>query len=154
MSFLQQAKRFSRLLQDQFGDSLVSVVLFGSVARSEEREDSDIDLLVILKGLPEGRYGRGIVLEPVFEKALNEGLADRFNCHLKTPEEAVRVTPFYLDFPSDARLLFDRDGFFAGVLELIARRIRESGAVRKKIGKYHYWDMKPGTRFDETVELL
>ena len=35
-------------LEDHYGDDLAGVVLYGSVARGEEEEESDIDLLVLL----------------------------------------------------------------------------------------------------------
>jgi predicted nucleotidyltransferase len=37
-------------LADAYGPRLQSIVLFGSEARGEARPDSDIDLLVLLKG--------------------------------------------------------------------------------------------------------
>lgn len=39
---------FIEKLKSIYGDSLKSVVLFGSYARGEEREESDIDLLLLL----------------------------------------------------------------------------------------------------------
>ena len=41
--YLEELKRL-------FGDQLVSVTLYGSFARGEGREDSDIDLLCVLRG--------------------------------------------------------------------------------------------------------
>ena len=41
------ARRYAELLRQTLGDNLVSVVLFGSVARGEARPDSDIDLLIV-----------------------------------------------------------------------------------------------------------
>lgn len=37
-------------LRDMYGDRLVKLVLFGSVARGDDAEGSDIDILVVLKG--------------------------------------------------------------------------------------------------------
>lgn len=37
-----------------YGDRLVSVVVFGSVARGNYREDSDIDVLIIAERVPLG----------------------------------------------------------------------------------------------------
>src|SRR5262245_32590236 len=36
----------------EFGDGLVSIVLFGSVARRQARPTSDIDLVLVADGLP------------------------------------------------------------------------------------------------------
>jgi predicted nucleotidyltransferase len=48
-------------LQRVFMDKLVSVVVFGSVARGEARVDSDVDLLIVARGLPKSRF-KGLVL--------------------------------------------------------------------------------------------
>ncbi len=37
-------------LKEIFGDQLQSVILYGSRARGEDRQDSDIDLLCVLRG--------------------------------------------------------------------------------------------------------
>src|SRR5579862_8219136 len=54
----QLADEYTRLLGALFGDTLVSVVLFGSVARGDATPNSDIDLLIIASGLPAGRLAR------------------------------------------------------------------------------------------------
>ncbi|MHA1710622.1 MAG: nucleotidyltransferase domain-containing protein, partial [Candidatus Freyarchaeota archaeon] len=45
-------------LLSSFGDRLVSLVVFGSVARGDARRDSDLDLLVVIDGLPRSRFKR------------------------------------------------------------------------------------------------
>jgi predicted nucleotidyltransferase len=45
-------------LRAALGMNLIGVVLYGSHARDEAREDSDVDLLVIAQGLPERWYER------------------------------------------------------------------------------------------------
>jgi predicted nucleotidyltransferase len=44
-------ERFSRALRDRFEARLVEVVLFGSYARGEANEDSDIDVFVVVADL-------------------------------------------------------------------------------------------------------
>lgn len=45
---------YTEALKEQWGESLVSVVLFGSTARGEATPHSDVDLLVVADGLPVG----------------------------------------------------------------------------------------------------
>ena len=43
-------KEVREVLKNLYGERLKELILYGSYARGEEREDSDIDLAVILKG--------------------------------------------------------------------------------------------------------
>ena len=43
------AKAVKSALQDLYGSRLAKLILFGSYARGDEHEDSDIDFLVVLK---------------------------------------------------------------------------------------------------------
>lgn len=45
------ARRFAGVLRERHGDALVDVRLFGSCARGEMREDSDVDVLVVLQAV-------------------------------------------------------------------------------------------------------
>jgi predicted nucleotidyltransferase len=42
--------RFKSAIRELYGEGLSQVILFGSYARGEEKEDSDMDFLVVLKG--------------------------------------------------------------------------------------------------------
>ena len=43
------ARRFAGVLRERYGEALVDVRLFGSCARGEMREDSDVDVAVVLQ---------------------------------------------------------------------------------------------------------
>jgi predicted nucleotidyltransferase len=43
-------KKFKREIVAIYGERLHSIILFGSRARGDARDDSDIDLLIVLKG--------------------------------------------------------------------------------------------------------
>ena len=133
-----------------FGDRLVSVVLYGSVGRGEASEESDIDLLIVAEGLPKGRFERQGIFSTI-ERELGEDAA-RFSPILKTPEEASRITPLYLDLVEDSIILYDRDDFMRRVLDRL-RRLRELGARRVWEGKSWYWILKPDLRFGEVFEI-
>jgi predicted nucleotidyltransferase len=48
-------KRFKAALDEIYGDQIERVVLFGSRARGDARDDSDYDVAVFLKSLPDHR---------------------------------------------------------------------------------------------------
>ncbi|AEA46564.1 nucleotidyltransferase domain-containing protein [Archaeoglobus veneficus] len=56
----------------KYGDKIESIILFGSVARGEAREDSDIDILIISKGDSFDMQKR--ISEVVVEILLNTGI--------------------------------------------------------------------------------
>jgi len=46
------------ILKDHFGDKLIALVVFGSYARGDFMEGSDIDLFAIIEGLPKRHFER------------------------------------------------------------------------------------------------
>lgn len=141
---------------DLLGDRLVSMVLFGSVARGDARATSDIDLLIVADGFPAALHERRRELLTEWARVRDEHhLPDvEWNLVTKTPAEARSHSPLYLDMVEDGILLVDRGGFFRGVLEAMGARMRALGSRRVFLadGSW-YWDLKPGFRFGATVEI-
>ena len=54
------AARFAAALRTRYGDALVNVRLFGSCARGEMREHSDVDVAVVLERV-DGRTRRDVI---------------------------------------------------------------------------------------------
>jgi predicted nucleotidyltransferase len=135
---------------------LVSIVLFGSVARGTARDDSDIDLLVVADGFPRSLRDRLQVLLAQWDRVRGAQRlsAVTWNLVTKTPDEARVHSPLYLDIVEDGICLFDREGFFASVLEEMRARMRALGSRRVMLddGSW-YWDLKPDFRFGEVVEI-
>lgn len=158
---LELARQYAEALQRYFGERLVSVVLYGSVARGNYTTTSDIDLLIIAEELPESRRERNRLLVEIEEKEFSstlaalhrQGIYTDFSTRIKTPEEALRFSPLYLDLTEDSVILYDRGGFFQGVLERLRNRLKELGARRVWKGKVWYWELKPDLKWGETLEL-
>jgi predicted nucleotidyltransferase len=148
------------VLLRRYGERLYSLVIYGSVARGDASKASDIDLLLVVAGLPESRLARQeefMALEDEVEEhvtALYEaGYHIDFSPIIKTPEEAGRVSSLYLDMVEDAILVYDRDRFFASVLERLRKRLDELGSKRVRMGRKWYWILKPDYQFGEVIEL-
>jgi len=145
--------RYVELLKARFGPDLVSVVVFGSHARGEAKPESDIDVLVVVRGLPRKRFERYEGMRALAEK-VSEVFADSVTPIFLTPQEAEQVKPYYLGMLSGHTILDDRHGFFADVLEKLRRRLVELGS-RRYVDEdgYEYWDLKPDWRPGDVVEL-
>ncbi|BBG26356.1 nucleotidyltransferase domain-containing protein [Sulfuracidifex tepidarius] len=148
------------IMKEEFKDDLISIVLYGSVSRGDNRNDSDVDLLIIMNNLPtDSIFKRIRMFETRVEDKLNldkywrEGYYVSLSPVLKTPEEAEKISPLYLDMVYDATILYDKDQFFTKVLQRLEHRLIELGAERIKMGKKWYWVLKKSSKFGETIEL-
>lgn len=143
-----------------YGSRLVSVAVFGSVGRGTPGPDSDIDLLVVVEQLPQGRLARsddfvGVerFVEPHLTSAHSHGLHPTLSAIFKTPEEVSAGSPLFLDMIDDARILHDRDGFLQAAFEAFAARLARLGAKRIWRDKSWYWDLKPDYKPGEVFEI-
>ncbi len=147
-------------LKKVLGGRLISLAVFGSVARGEARADSDVDLLVIAEGLPRSRAGRVKLfetaedfLEDYLEKLRDEGIHTYFSPIIMTPEEARKIPPIFLDMVEDAVIIYDKEGFFTSLLKKLASKLRELGAERVRVGRKWYWRLKKDFRFGEVIVI-
>ena len=137
-------------------EGLVSIVLFGSVARREARPTSDVDILLVGEGLPRQHADRRQPFLDAWEAARTaRGLRPiEWNLIVKTPDEARYRSPLYLDMVEDAILILDQGRFFEEVLAGLRARMRELGSRRVHLpdGSW-YWDLKPDFRWGDVVEI-
>ncbi len=148
-------------LKESLGESLVSFVLYGSYARGQIDPESDVDILIIAEGLSDSSLDR----QAFFTRILNEvtasfketfkqeGWFPYISAMLKTPQEADRISRIYFDMIEEAKILFDKNDFFKGVLRKVKVRLKELGARKIQVGKMWYWDLKPDYRPGEIFEI-
>ncbi len=151
-------KRFCEKLLEVFGDRLVAVVLFGSVARGDWGQNSDIDLIIVADGWSNKRIWerirelrkveRMVEASAEYANAVEAGYIPRFQPYPLSLKEAKRFNRVYLDAVLDGVILFDRDSFAEKVLSSLRKRLEEIGAKRVVLpsGSY-YWvlkDLEPG----------
>ena len=144
-----------------YGERLISVVLFGSVARGTFNFFSDIDVLIIARELPQGRILRVREFEKVEEELIplldelrrEAGIQTEISPILKSPEEAQRGSPLFLDMVEDGIILFDRDNFFSNILDRLRDRLKALGAKRVWRGETWHWVLKPDFKPGEVFEI-
>ena len=154
-------KRVFLFTKNAYGDNLVSLVLFGSVARGVSRHDSDIDLLIVAEKLPSGRMKRvsefGEKIENPMEKYLadlrGKGIHTALSPVFKTREEVLSGSPLFLDMIDSSKVLFDRNGFFRNYLEGLKMKLKKLGSRKVVRGTAWYWILKPDYRHGDIIEL-
>lgn len=159
-SFNELTDKLLSEIQSFYGARLVSVAVFGSVARGTYRFDSDIDILIIAENLPHGRTKRVKEfmtvedrLEPFLISLRKDGINSCISPIFKTPAEAATGSPLFLDMVEDARILFDREAFFSMRLERLRERLKELGSKRIWKGNFWYWVLKPDYKPGDVIEL-
>lgn len=123
------------VLRATYGEDLRAVAPFGSVARGSARADSDVDLLVVVRGLPDGRRRRLATLEPA-ERRLSadlarleeQGLTTEVSAVLRTPDAMSITTPLLLDLTQDAVVLLDPDQIARTALDDLRVRLARPGS--------------------------
>jgi hypothetical protein len=161
-------KRYGELIEslqsrviEHYGNSLVSLAFFGSVARGLFRPESDIDLLIIAENLPRGRVPRVLDFqqgvearfEETFRGLRREGIHPLLSPIIKTPEEVRLGSPLFLDMVEDARISYDRGQFFRKYLEDLEAKLRRMGARKVRFKGGSYWLLKPDYRPGDIIEL-
>lgn len=137
----------------------MSIALYGSVARGQAGPASDIDLFVVLQEAPSGMLARRRVLDPVresltpdLEELWMQGIYADFVEVIRTAAEARKYHPLYLDMSQEAILLYDRDRFLENLLVRVGELLKKSGAERKVMGRFWYWDLSGLSVPEEVVE--
>ncbi len=136
------------------------MVVYGSVARGDYRRDSDVDLVVVAEDLPRRRFARIELferaeecLEKDLDMLMERGYFISFSPIIKTPIEASKISPLYLDMVEDSVILYDKNNFFESILDRLAKTLKNLGAERVRIGKKWYWRLKKDHKFGEVIVI-
>jgi uncharacterized protein len=159
-NFRELQQRLLKEIRSFYGRRLVSVVIFGSVARETYRYNSDIDILIVAEDLPKGRMKRvkefsqvEDQVDPFLESLQKEGIDTYISPVFKTPGEVESGSPLFLDMVEDACILYDENDFFRRRLDRLRKRLKELGAKRIWRGSTWHWVLKPDYKPGEVIEL-
>lgn len=121
-----------------------AVVVFGSRARGEPKERSDVDLLVLFDdqenedSVARRRNLYGLLREAVGEQYEDITLIDMRLEDFLRPHE---VTPLLLNIYWDGIVVYDTTRTLHSFLDLIKDRIKKSGLKRISDGRAYRWEL-------------
>ena len=122
----------------QFGEQLVGVLVFGSWARGDTTEESDVDLLVVVD--PDVAIVRG--LYRAWDEATGPLTWDgrRLEVHfVRLPEAGGEPSSLWAEAALEGIVLYDRGFELARRLIEIRRRIAAGVVRRRRIHGQPYW---------------
>ena len=139
-----------------------SIVLFGSLARGQERRRSDIDLIVVSEEFPKSYSARLELLRPVFREVergevylqlSRKGYRFSFCAVPYRPEDLEDTPPLLLDVTEDGVILHD-DGLMRLKLAELKVKLRALGSRRvwTPAGRW-YWILKPDLKLGEIIKI-
>ncbi len=146
-------ERYAMLLIDHFGERLLGVALFGSIARGDWSRDSDIDILVVVDGWDsKPTWERTRELYSVREKlretreykiAVEAGYIPILQHYPLGSREALTFHRIYLDIVLDGKIIYERNNYISKIVDLVRERLTSYGARRiVEPGGRYYWVIK------------
>jgi len=143
-----------------YGERLLSIAVFGSVARGTMRPDSDIDVLLVLEHLPNGRMPRVQEFEavdrrlaPLLTESAQRGVHTTLSPVFKSPRELEYGSLLFLDMTDAVLILHDPRGILGEYLDRLSARLQALGARRIPKGGGYYWLLKPDLEPGEDFTL-
>jgi len=149
-SYRELLRRYCRILLDNYGERLLGVAVFGSIARGDWDLDSDIDLLVVVEGWddkPVWERVRELVRlrgelrrTEEYRSSLRLGYRAIIQHYPLGGGEALAFHRIYMDACVDGIVLYERDRFLTGLMEGVRDRLAQLGAKRVSTpGGRRYW---------------
>jgi predicted nucleotidyltransferase len=121
---------------DVGGEHVLGVVAFGSWAREEMAQDSDIDVLVVLEDEMELTRSLYRAWDPSLLQWNGHPVEPHF-VHL--PEPGARISGLWAEVAVDGVVLFDRALVVSRRIVEFRRRIASGEVVRRRIQGQSYW---------------
>ena len=159
--YLNYASFIAEKLEEILQNDLVSVLLFGSSARGDAGEGSDIDILIVAEKF--GTKGRFEVFNEIekelkasdeYRELKDNKLGTLMSPIPLTPSEVDMNPSILLDMVTDGIILYDVEDFIDNKMESLRKKLEKMGS--KKIfldDKRYYWDLKPDYKLGEVVEI-
>jgi predicted nucleotidyltransferase len=152
-------EKLSNAFKLHHSNNLVLAVHFGSTARGELKPYTDIDLYLAFKKLESDRF-KSQELFNIYEESVKYeikqlymgGFHLDFSPHIYSAESIFVFKRFYLDFPEEAKILFQVNENGTELIQKIVEMRITQNIQLKHFNGIRVWDgsgnLKPGEKFN------
>jgi len=123
------------ILNKKFKNNFLGLVLFGSFAKKTQTENSDLDILLIFKELPQNRIKKLDLIIPFISKIETEHNIE-INFILKE-DKNLKINFLIADIAEYAKIILDKTGTISRLFNEIKKNY-ELGNIRKILNNDHY----------------
>lgn len=137
-----------RELVRKYPDKIIAVGLFGSVARGDYTEKSDVDILVIVKDWSEGMTRRYAIYDVFFGSIKTDVTIVDINYEdaEKILSGEIPLTSSMLNVLYDCIVIYDPHKILRKLVNSIKELVRDLGLMRYKIGHAYGWKKNGKTK--------
>lgn len=153
-------EKFREELIHSEGRNVLSIILYGSVARGKATKESDIDVLILCK--KRTAFFEKSVLKiiskirrfPEYEVLHKKNLYGEISPFIVETNELRENPLILLDIIEDGIILYQKNKTFEKIMEKFKRKLKKlkSKKVILPDGTW-YWDLKPDWKAGEKVEI-
>lgn len=159
--FQPYIKGFFEFLRNKLNENFLSLILYGSIARGTWKEESDIDLLLIISDetleiLEKSDILKGIVdfyLEFNFKKYDYNYSSNSIDLLILTSEELSTFRTLFYDIALDGIILYDKEDMGFNLISCYRNRIKEKRLKRVFLDLDDFYWKRQDIKFGDIFEL-
>lgn len=159
--FRPYIKNFLTFLKEELNEDLISLILYGSVARSTWNKESDIDVLLIVSNKFFKQFNEQKISEitiKFYNKFREDNLYDDYKNHsiqilTLSINDLEKFRTLFYDIAIDGIIIYDTNNIGVELLTKYRKRIEKLGIKRIFLDKNDFYWKRKDIKFGEIIEL-
>ncbi|TXT58781.1 MAG: putative Nucleotidyltransferase domain protein [Promethearchaeota archaeon] len=159
--FRNYVSSFFQFLKDKLRGEILSVILYGSIARKNWKRESDVDLLLIVSNKFIEKYESSKISQLTihfYNEIFGSELYDMMKFHplsilTLTKKQTKRFRTLFYDIAMDGIILYDPKNIGSKLIEKYKKRIKNKGLKRIYVENDNFYWKRKDVKTGEIIEL-